>query len=895
MAAKRLGLLIATTGYADPRLPSVSDDVADLKDLVETLREVGGFSITALFDPTLEAARSAIAGLLANREPDGLVLLYFAGHLIKQADDTLFLALRETVLPDLGSTALAAAPLQQQLRETAAHNQIIILDGRLGSIASSEMLVERDLPQDVGSKFYVPNRDQAILARSDYLSFCFGERYVELRAGKPLLAESIVRGLRRTADEGADRQVTMNELLGYLHKARESVREDEIVAKWVSARAGEFVLAAYPKTGIDQAPERSTAEPDLPPSTQGNRPSPLDENVTFTAYRPAVMRPEQWRRMIVFMHLNDDLALLDPDQTSTSEEVEIRARQILGAEYDDYRNVVGESRFPIVRESEIVLVPEVPGIQFNPPRRSFLWATGLRVHEESFFMRAPFALAGKVARGRVSIFFGQLLLAEIALSLRVAEESVRIPLSKEEGWARSVAKPFRKIFASYSHQDATVVEAMERNIRAIGYEYLRDVVNLRSGQHWDDQLLALITDADIFQLFWSRNSAQSAHVEKEWRYAIALQREAFVRPAYWEIPMPEAPEPLRRLHFYLLPGIQPADRKKGEDSDQAASTGDKRSTADRSATLIAGPPKGSSTLSKSEADLTRKPRAPVPPHLLDETPSDDAAQLNLPLAGNRPPADSSLRSERVERPKGGKTKVLRWGAIFGTLIGACFAVFLSINLLTRSSTTASRTNFVTTPTPSSTAAPLPTVRVPILTMPTPTPTEPVVTLTPTQSPAAPTPAEPVGTPTPTQPVVTLTPTQPSATPAPTEPLETPMPTEPLVAPTPTQPLETPTPTEPLVAPTPTQPLATPMPTEPLVAPKPTQPLATPTPTEPLVTPTPTQPLATPIPEPSATPSPEEPSVNPSPGPTVTPSPGQESGSIAHPSPHHRHHHRHHKQ
>jgi hypothetical protein len=773
MATKRLGLLIATTGYADLRFPSVPEDTAHLKDLVEVLREVGEFSITALFDPTLEVARSAIDNLLANREPDALVLLYLAGDLIKQSDDSLFLALRETTLLDFASTALAAAPLRQQLTETAAHNQIIILDGRFGSIVSSEMSPQRDLPQDVGSKFHVPDRDQAILATSNYLSFCLaGERYVEVRAAKPLLAESIVRCLRRTTDENANRQVTMNELLSCLHTVTDSVREDEIVPAWVSGQAGNLILAPYVKTEIGVVAERSTAAPDLEPNPKADKHSPFDEDVKFTAYRPAVMRPEQWRRMIVFTHLDHDLGRLDSDQTSMPDEVETRARQILGAEYDDYRNVVRESRFPIVRESDIVLVPEVPGIQFNPPRRSFLWTTGLQIHEESFFMRAPFALAGKIARGRLSIFFGKLLLAEIALNLRVAEESLPIPSSKEEGWARSVARPFRKIFASYSDQDATVVEEMY--IRAIGYEYLRDVVNLRSGKRWDERLLALISGADIFQLFWSRNSAQSAHVEREWRYAIALQREAFVRPAYWEIPMPQAPEPLRRLHFYLLPGIQSTDRKKGEASDAAALIGNKSSSADR----IAGSAARSSALSKSEADLMLKTEVPVPPQSVNEIPSGDATQPNFPLAGNRSPVGSSLRSEQVDPPKAGKRKLLGWGAIFGTLIGGCLAVLLSINLITGSSRTASRNSSITPAVPGSVAAPKGAA-----VLATQAPTKPLAT---------PTPAQPLETPTPTQPFVSPMPTEPSVTPTSTPPLATPTP----------EPSATSSPEEPLVSPSP---------------------------------------------------------------------------------------------
>jgi hypothetical protein len=228
-----------------------------------------------------------------------------------------------------------------------------------------------------------------------------------------------------------------------------------------------------------------------------------------------------------------------------------------------------------------------------------------------------------------------------------------------------------------------------------------------------------------------------------------------------------------------------------------------------------------------------KTEVPVPPQSVNEIPSGDATQPNFPLAGNRSPVGSSLRSEQVDPPKAGKRKLLGWGAIFGTLIGGCLAVLLSINLITGSSRTASRNSSITPAVPGSVAAP--------------------------KGAAV---------------------------------LATQAPTKPLATPTPAQPLETPTPTQPFVSPMPTEPSVTPTPAQPLETPTPTQPFVSPMPTEPSVTPTSTPPLATPTPEPSATSSPEEPLVSPSPGPTVTPSPEKDSETTAHPSRHHHHHRRH---
>ena len=595
----------------------------------------------------------------------------------------------------------------------------------------------------MGSNFYVPDRVQAILAPSDYLSFCLaGDHCVALRSGQPLLAESIVRGLReRAADE--DRRVTVNGLLSYLNKEIGSVRKDEMLASWVSEKAGDLLVAVYPEETINQAKEGSAVGEEVPASTLAYTSSPLNEKVKFTAYRPAVMRPEQWRRLVVFMHLDDELHPPDPRQPSTTEEVETRARQIFGAEHDDYRSVVGESRFPIVRESHITLVPEVTGIRFNPPRHSFLWEPGLRVHEESFFMRAPFAMAGKTAPGRVSVFFGQLLLAEIALNLRVAEARAQLPPSKEETWEKGVAKPFQKMFASYSHQDAEVVEAMERHIRAIGYEYLRDVVHLRSGQNWNERLMAMITEAEIFQLFWSRNSAQSVHVEKEWRYALALRREAFVRPAYWELPMPEAPQPLRGLHFYLLPGIRPiADPLKRKDADLEAEPASDEGISINGPAPILPQRFGLSTSTKPEGSS-----------------KEETAGTGPKLSPNEAPAKAEQK------------RILEWSAIFGAVIAGFFVFFLSISLISRSFLRpASSKTAAPSAKPAPYVTPPPTAGAAVLTTPTPISVESLATPIAVEPSATSTRIEPLVTPTP-QPSAASSPV-PAVSPSPV-PTETP--------------------------------------------------------------------------------------------------------------------------
>ena len=67
----------------------------------------------------------------------------------------------------------------------------------------------------------------------------------------------------------------------------------------------------------------------------------------------------------------------------------------------------------------------------------------------------------------------------------------------------------------------------------------------------------MINQADVFQLFWSMHSMRSKYVEDEYRYALQLDKENFVRPVYWEKPMPSPPPELAALHFAYFDSREP--------------------------------------------------------------------------------------------------------------------------------------------------------------------------------------------------------------------------------------------------------------------------------------------------------------------------------------------------
>ncbi|WP_297344300.1 toll/interleukin-1 receptor domain-containing protein [Amnibacterium sp.] len=278
--------------------------------------------------------------------------------------------------------------------------------------------------------------------------------------------------------------------------------------------------------------------------------SALAEDVQFTVYRPRRLRSARWERLLAFVHPTEPYVDLDGAPQDPVRVVEEEASAVLRGLRERYRPVTSDARMSVPLESELRFVPEVTGVDFDPPFRSFRWHGD--VHREEFGMRADAPADGSVARGSMSVFAGPLLIADVPLTLAIGPDS---PPAQP---VRATGRPYRRVFASYSRGDEVLVRGIGAVIAAIGDEFERDVERLRSGEVWDERLQSLIREADVFQLFWSRRSMRSDFVRREWTYALQLGREGFVRPAYWERPRPEEPSlrlpppELDRVHFSFL-------------------------------------------------------------------------------------------------------------------------------------------------------------------------------------------------------------------------------------------------------------------------------------------------------------------------------------------------------
>lgn len=115
------------------------------------------------------------------------------------------------------------------------------------------------------------------------------------------------------------------------------------------------------------------------------------------------------------------------------------------------------------------------------------------------------------------------------------------------------AKFYRRCFCSYSSKDRTEALKRVQGLRAAGLDAFVDVLTLRPGDRWNDEIFSAIDESDLFVLIWSSNARESKWVRREVRYAVRRfkQRRS---PDFHPIPIegppiPSVPRSLRCYHF----------------------------------------------------------------------------------------------------------------------------------------------------------------------------------------------------------------------------------------------------------------------------------------------------------------------------------------------------------
>ena len=287
------------------------------------------------------------------------------------------------------------------------------------------------------------------------------------------------------------------------------------------------------REAVEKARLHSAPPKDIPPPKMSD--SETSEQVAFTAYHPKEGRVLVWHPLLVYVHTLAASGTVRQDIKRFIDQNEVR------------KEVTHTSTTLIARGTEMIIVPSCEGVAFNPERITIKWIEDYQRVE--FRFSAEQSLLDDAAKGHINIFVGPLIVGSLKFAMLFNNSDELSTPDHEEH-----SEMYRKdaIFVSYSHKDTEIVEAFKLVHQATGHDVLIDIDNLRSGHEWNPELMRMIDRADIFQLFWSHNSSQSAYCRQEWQYALEKRKEGFIRPVYWQLPLPEPPEELNKYHFEFV-------------------------------------------------------------------------------------------------------------------------------------------------------------------------------------------------------------------------------------------------------------------------------------------------------------------------------------------------------
>jgi len=209
-----------------------------------------------------------------------------------------------------------------------------------------------------------------------------------------------------------------------------------------------------------------------------------------------------------------------------------------------------EGPFAVARGATITVDLSVSGLDSPQSSKTVMW-TG-EIGSAIFVVSVPRDVVPGGHPGCIRIRVDGVEVARLDFVLLIRNASRKMKTVK------ATIKRHKRAFASYASEDRDQVLARVQGIQkaAPRLDVFLDVVKLRSGQYWEEELWKAIPASDIFYLFWSHNAAVSEWVGKEWRCAYKAKGLDFIDPVPLEGPDKAPPPPeLAAKHFFdpLLP------------------------------------------------------------------------------------------------------------------------------------------------------------------------------------------------------------------------------------------------------------------------------------------------------------------------------------------------------
>jgi choline dehydrogenase-like flavoprotein len=266
---RRLGLVIATSVYDDPKFQQLRSPGTDAKALAELLQDdrIGGFhQLNLLSNPTASELRRAIQTLYRAARPDDLVVTHIACHGVKDDDGNLYFACRDTELDLLEATGVEASFVNGQMARSRCHRKVLFLDCCYSGSFSPGLSARGSDRVDLRERF--SGSGQVVLTASNAIEYAF-ERDAPTGEGvASVFTSALIKGLAGgAADRDGDGWVSVDELYDYVADDVARVTQQQTPSKWSFDVQGSIFIVRSPAGRRATRPGQLGEAPDLSAGT----------------------------------------------------------------------------------------------------------------------------------------------------------------------------------------------------------------------------------------------------------------------------------------------------------------------------------------------------------------------------------------------------------------------------------------------------------------------------------------------------------------------------------------------------------------------------------------------------------------------------------------------------
>ncbi|MGI2902066.1 caspase, EACC1-associated type [Tolypothrix sp. VBCCA 56010] len=254
----KFALLIGVSKYDSPNLCELQKVENDVQEMARVLLhpEMCGFAeenIQCLPNPDLQTMREAIHNLFDKCKKDDLVLLYLAGHGLKNKESgDLYFATTRTREDAPFATAVEASFVHRVMSDSRSKRQVVILDCCYSGAFSHGMLARS--PNDINVKVNIEEQlggeGRAVLTSSTSLQPTLDGVYTSY------LVEGIETG---AADENGNGEISIGELHNYAKK-QVKISAPSMEPEIYTTKEGYAILLAQAPKGKPELKYRKKVE-----------------------------------------------------------------------------------------------------------------------------------------------------------------------------------------------------------------------------------------------------------------------------------------------------------------------------------------------------------------------------------------------------------------------------------------------------------------------------------------------------------------------------------------------------------------------------------------------------------------------------------------------------------